>query len=197
MKIEEFCDMSKLEELVKNWAATTGFAAVVIGPDGQNITECYNFTDGRLSDYKMPLTLDDGTSLGAVTCGMVQDKTDEQFKVATDLLGETIKLFVHSSYSDNFSKYVIETQGKSIKEAAVLIEKANDDVKQIQSFSSKQKILALNASIEAARAGEAGRGFAVVAREVESLAKGMNTTSVSIKEALDQLTKIVSEMDMQ
>lgn len=42
-------------------------------------------------------------------------------------------------------------------------------VQDLTKISSKQNILALNASIEAARAGDAGRGFNIVAGEMGKL----------------------------
>ncbi len=71
---------------------------------------------------------------------------------------------------------------------------ANENTHQIEAFSNRQKILALNASIEAARSGEAGRGFAVVAQEVQKLAQGMAVTSVNIKNALKQVTDTIMQL---
>lgn len=100
-RIEEFCDMNKFEEIMKNWAVSTGLATVAVGADGEYISECYNFTDfcikltrgsaeGRrrcercdregkgtytchagLMDFAIPITLDDGTVLGSVIGGQV------------------------------------------------------------------------------------------------------------------------------
>ena len=101
MKIEDFCDMEKFENIMSNWATSTGLATVAVGADGQYISECYNFTDfcikltrgsiegckrceqcdreGRgvyachagLVDFGIPITLDDGTVLGSVIGGQV------------------------------------------------------------------------------------------------------------------------------
>lgn len=101
MKIQDFCDMNKFEEIMNNWAQCTGLATVAVGADGEYISECYNFTDfcinltrgseeGRrrcekcdregkgvypchagLVDFGIPITLKDGTVLGSVIGGQV------------------------------------------------------------------------------------------------------------------------------
>lgn len=101
MKIEDFCDMKKFENIMYNWAKSTGLATVAVGADGKYISECYNFTDfcikltrgsteGRrrcekcdregtgvypchagLVDFGIPITLNDGTVLGSVIGGQV------------------------------------------------------------------------------------------------------------------------------
>ena len=45
MKIQDFCDMVKFEEIMNNWAKSTGLATVAVGADGKYISECYNFTE--------------------------------------------------------------------------------------------------------------------------------------------------------
>ncbi len=101
MKIQDFCDMNKFEEIMNDWAQCTGLATVAVGTDGEYISECYNFTDfcinltrgseeGRrrcekcdregkgvypchagLVDFGIPITLKDGTVLGSVIGGQV------------------------------------------------------------------------------------------------------------------------------
>lgn len=83
---------------------------------------------------------------------------------------------------------------EGINKAAEQIVLANENTHQIEAFSNRQKILALNASIEAARSGEAGRGFAVVAQEVQKLAQGMAVTSVNIKNALREVTDTIMQL---
>ncbi len=101
LKIEEFCDMTKFENIMDNWAKSTGLATVAVGADGKYISDCYNFTDfcikltrgsaegkkrcekcdrectgvyschAGLVDFSIPITLNDGTVLGSVIGGQV------------------------------------------------------------------------------------------------------------------------------
>lgn len=45
MNIQDFCNMTKFEDIMSNWAKSTGLATVAVGADGKYISECYNFTD--------------------------------------------------------------------------------------------------------------------------------------------------------
>lgn len=256
MKIQDFCDMAKFEEIMKNWAVSTGLATVAVGADGKYISECYNFTDfcikltrgnaegskrcekcdkegvgvyhchAGLVDFGIPITLDDGTVLGSVIGGQVlpeepdeekfratarelsidentyinalrkvKIKTEAEIKASAELLGDVINMFVRSSYNAKKNESLLSGLQKGIELAAQQIVVANENTKQIEQFSGKQKILALNASIEAARAGEAGKGFAVVASEVEKLAQGMAVTSIEITKALSELTETVNSLN--
>lgn len=45
MKIQDFTDMEKFHDIMKNWAAATGLATVAIDADGTYLSDCFNFTD--------------------------------------------------------------------------------------------------------------------------------------------------------
>ena len=104
-------------------------------------------------------------------------------------------MFVRASYATTINKNMLSGLREGISKAADQIVVANDNTKQIEAYSNRQKILALNASIEAARAGEAGRGFSVVAEEVQKLAQGMAATSVNIKKALGEVTETINSLN--
>lgn len=256
MKIQDFCDMTKFEEIMNNWAVSTGLATVAVDNDGKYISDCYNFTDfcikltrgsaegckrcekcdaegegvyschAGLVDFSIPIALEDGTVLGSVIGGQVlpedpdEDKfratarelginedryidalnrvnvrTKEQIECSAMLLGDVINMFVRESYASKTNKEIITDLRAGIKNAAEKIDIANESAKQIGTYGSRQKMLALNASIEAARAGEAGRGFSVVALEVEKLAQSLAVTSADITKALEEITEIIQNLN--
>lgn len=108
MRIQDFCDMVKFDEIMSNWAKSTGLATVAVGADGKYISECYNFTEfcidltrgsteGRkrceqcdrdgngvypchagLVDFGIPITLDDGTVLGSIIGGQVLPENPDE-----------------------------------------------------------------------------------------------------------------------
>jgi ligand-binding sensor protein len=110
MKIQDFCDMNKFEQIMKNWAGSTGLATVAVGADGKYISDCYNFTEfcidltrgsaegkkrceqcdreghgvypchAGLVDFGIPITLEDGTVLGSIIGGQVLPENPDEEK---------------------------------------------------------------------------------------------------------------------
>ena len=108
MRIQDFCDMKKFENIMSNWAKSTGLATVAVGADGEYISGCYNFTDfcikytrgsaegcrrcekndregkgvyvchAGLMDFGIPITLNDGTVLGSVIGGQVLPENPDE-----------------------------------------------------------------------------------------------------------------------
>lgn len=256
MKIQDFCDMNKFEQIMKNWANSTGLATVAVGADGKYISDCYNFTEfcidltrgsaegkkrcekcdreghgvypchAGLVDFGIPITLEDGTVLGSIIGGQVlpenpdeekfrqtarelgidEDKyikalkkvnvkTKEQIDASANLLGDVINMFVRASYANWKNENLVGELKGGIAKAAEQIEEATDKTKEIDGYSKRQQILALNASIEAARAGDQGKGFAVVATEVQKLARDMAASSEAIKKILGQLSHTINNLN--
>ncbi len=125
----------------------------------------------------------------------VSVKTKEEIEASATLLGDVINMFVRASYASYTQDKLLESVKAGVSTAIEQIDKAGESTKQIASFGSKQKMLALNASIEAARAGEAGRGFAVVADEVQKLANSMGQVSSEIISCLDALSTTIHSME--
>ena len=127
----------------------------------------------------------------------VNVKTREQIEASANLLGDVINMFVRASYNSRKNESLVAELKGGIASAAEQIGEAEGKTKEIDGYSKRQQILALNASIEAARAGEQGRGFAVVAGEVQKLAKDMAASSADIKSILGQLSVTINNLNLQ
>ncbi len=110
IKIQDFCDMKKFNEIMVTWGKATGLATVAVGADGEYISDCINFTDfcikytrgceegnkrcikndqtgkgvyhchAGLMDFGIPITLADGTELGSIIGGQVLPKAPDEEK---------------------------------------------------------------------------------------------------------------------
>ena len=125
----------------------------------------------------------------------VNVKTREQIDASANLLGDVINMFVRASYVNRKNENLVGELKGGITKAAEQIEEATDKTKEIDGYSKRQQILALNASIEAARAGDQGKGFAVVATEVQKLARDMATSSADIKKLLGELHVTINHLN--
>lgn len=139
------------------------------------------------------LGIDEDTYIAALK--KVPVKTKEEIAASSHMLGDVITMFVRASYVDYLHEDILGRLKEGIHKAASLIGQVNERTREIESFSARQKILALNASIEAARAGEMGRGFAVVAEEVQKLAGGMAVSSSEIAKNISDLTDVINKLN--
>lgn len=121
-------------------------------------------------------------------------KTRGEIESAANLLGDVINMFVQSSYIEYMNSNIIYELESGISKIVNDVANVTSETKNLNSFASKQKILALNASIEAARAGEHGKGFEVVAKEVQKLADNMRGTSENIDKYTDELIDITAKL---
>lgn len=122
----------------------------------------------------------------------VNVKTPDQIEASANLLGNVINMFVRASYSEKYSREIVDKLVNGIADAAAEINVANESNKKLTKVSMNQKILGINASIESAHAGAAGKGFAIVATEVQKLAVTMEKASSEITASLSRLTQIIN-----
>lgn len=51
MKIQDFCDMNKFEQIMKNWANSTGLATVAVGADGKYISDQCHLVSDKVGNF--------------------------------------------------------------------------------------------------------------------------------------------------
>lgn len=96
-------------------------------------------------------------------------KTEQSIRAAAQLMSEMINMLVNIEYIRYKDKNKMSAVDSEIDNTTQNVEEIKIMAQELTKVSSKQNILALNASIEAARAGEAGRGFNIVAGEMGKL----------------------------
>ena len=254
MKIQDFTDMNRFEQIMNNWARATGLASVAVGADGKYISKCYNFTDfcikltrgckegkqrcekcdregkgvyhchAGLIDFGIDLVVN-GEKVGSVIGGQVLPenpdidkfrsiarelgidenayvkalekvpvRTEQDIIASANLLGDVINNFINSEYNAKYNLTLLSNMTGGIKDCEDLVDKIQENTKQLNRIQQRQNILALNASIEAARAGDAGRGFTVVAQEVGKLSTESRSLNEQIMGNIKKISDIVHSM---
>lgn len=187
MKIQDFCDMSKFEEIMNNWAKSTGLATVAVGADGKYISECYNFTEfciqltrgsaegckrcekndregqgiypchAGLMDFGIPITLEDGTVLGSIIGGQVLPQKPDEEVFRATARELGID---EDRYIAALSKVSVKTEEEIVASANLLGDVINMFVRA--SYSSKKNADLLN---------ELQKGISVAAEQLEEANK--------------------------
>ena len=168
MKIQDFCDMEKFEEIMSNWAKSTGLATVAVGADGKYISDCYNFTEfcitltrgskegcrrcekcdregkgvyachAGLVDFGIPITLEDGTVLGSIIGGQVLPENPDEDKFR----GVARELGIDEDrYINALKKVNVKTQEEIEASAHLLGDVINMFVRSSYSSSVNKKLV--------------------------------------------------------
>ena len=89
-------------------------------------------------------------------------KTREEIESAANLLGDVINMFVQSSYIEYMNSNIIRELESGISKIVNDVANVTSETKNLKSFASKQKILALNASKLATTSSTGGLILALI-----------------------------------
>lgn len=118
----------------------------------------------------------------------VPRSTEKRIRASAALLQTIVNQLVNLEYYKHINASRMDTLQNEIQKSQDTVKNINDATKHLRQISSKQNILALNASIEAARSGEAGAGFAVVAKSMQDLSAQSGEIYGDIEESATDIT---------
>lgn len=197
MKINEYLDIERLDDLLEKWSSATKMIAVVLDDEGNIISNKLGFTRDNIEAFSEDIEVDDVVVASIVGGPLDEDADEDMIAAAGELIAVSISNLLEDSYGKKLTEKKINLYTNVLSDAAELIKELNSKSQGLKKIENKQNILALNASIEAARAGEAGRGFTVVAHEFGKMAHESGVINDSIQKTLHQLDTSVQEVGNQ
>ncbi len=197
MTVQDYLDISALEELLEKWATATNMIAVVLDDEGNFLSNKLGFSRDNIEAFSEDIEVDDVIVASIIGGPLDEDADEEAVEAAGQLLASSIQNLMEASFRKAEFTNMQEGFVSEIEGAADLIKELLVKSQGLKKIENKQNILALNASIEAARAGEAGRGFTVVAHEFGKMAHESGVINDSVQKTLQQLDKCVRDLARQ
>ena len=194
MTINEYLDISLLDELLVDWSAATGMIAVVLDDEGNFLSNKLGFSRDNIEAFGEDIEVDDVVVASVIGGPLDEDTPEEQVEAASRLLVSSITNLMERFYEKQQLDGIKDNFAEQITDAASLIKELTSKSQGLKKIENKQNILALNASIETARAGEAGRGFTVVAHEFGKMAHESGVINDAIQKTLKQLDASMKEL---
>ncbi len=214
MKINEFCNMSELTSILKNWEALTHLNVNVLDTDGKLIASSAEMDepadnnvsietdeefDAGDSSYSRAVSIDiklNDDVIGKISVTEQQGNSKTDLSVALPILDQLINNYVSNHYYIYANEKVLSHLSDGIAETIGLVKSVISSTNTLKGIQKRQKIVAINASIEAARVGQAGRGFAVVAEEVKKLSDASSEANDKIERVVNQIRNVVSTLSI-
>ncbi len=124
----------------------------------------------------------------------VPRSTEKRIRAAAGLLETITNQLVNLEYYKSMNATHLDAVQKGITQSTEVVTTINEYTSHLKKISSRQRILALNASIEAARSGEAGAGFAVVAKSMQDLSSQSDDIYKDIENSVEEITTAFSSL---
>jgi len=120
--------------------------------------------------------------------------TEKKIRASAELLKVITTLTVNLEYYKYKNAARMDTLVEELTSSKDIVNEINEYTVHLKKISSKQRILALNASIEAARSGEAGAGFAVVAKSMQDLSSQSDDIYKDIENSVEDVTGVFAKL---
>ena len=120
---------------------------------------------------------------------------EARIRACADLLGMVIDVFVNQRYLDYSENRKMTVYAENLDKINGVINRIEDNSKQLTKIASKEGILALNSAIEAARLGTAGASFSILAKQQSDLSKQSGEIYEQIGNDINTISEAVYEMN--
>ncbi len=188
MILNDYMDIKNLQELQNSFGEFAGLEAVVVGADGERLTEGHDFLEEATDSFDIVVN---NEKLGAV---IVARSADKKAKSAAKMLSTVISQTAVMEYLSNKKTGRFDSVKDDIKKSGELVQMINEKTGHLKGIAKKQTILSLNATIEAARSGEAGVGFAVVAKSMQDLSNQSAGIYTDIEMSVEEITNLINSI---
>lgn len=188
MKLKDYMDAGKLQELQNSFTEFAGFETVVVDMEGERLTDGHDFQGEETDSYDIVVN---GEKVGAV---IVAQSLDRKAKRAAQMLSTMIGQTAILEHLNNRNSGKFDSVKQDIKKSGQLVQMINEKTGHLKGIAKKQTILSLNATIEAARSGEAGVGFAVVAKSMQDLSNQSAGIYTDIETSVDEITNLINSI---
>lgn len=121
-------------------------------------------------------------------------RSERMIRAAAQMLGDVINQLVNLEYIRKLTQKRNDTFDTEADKIQTALREVSAKTRDLQSVSSMENILSINASIEAARAGDAGVGFAVVAKEFGEISKSSGAVYQRIHELVKDIESSVKRL---
>ena len=186
MVLKDYMDTRKLQDLQNSFTEFASFDAVVVGMDGERLTEGHDFQEEETDSFDIVVN---GEKLGAV---VVSQSLDRKAKRAAQMLSTMIGQTASLERLNNRNTGRFDSVKDDIRKSGQLVQMINEKTGNLKGIAKKQTILSLNATIEAARSGEAGVGFAVVAKSMQDLSNQSAGIYTDIETSVEEITNLIN-----
>lgn len=114
---------------------------------------------------------------------------------ASSLLEDVVNRIVKQEYMSGTEYKKLDVWEKEINNATETIAEIKQCTKELESISSRQSIMALNAAIETARVGAAGAGFGIIAKQMGEFSKQSSDIYKHITESANKISDSIDKMN--
>ena len=195
MTVNDYLDITLLDDLLEKWSAATNMIAVVLNDEGEFLSNKLGFSRNNIEAFSEDIEVDEVIVASVIGGPLDEDADEDTVEMAAQLLVMSIQNLMDAAYSKANHKEIMSSFSQEISEAGVLIKDLTAKSQGLKKIENKQNILALNASIEAARAGEAGRGFTVVAHEFGKMAQESGNINDGFQKTLRKLASSIRDIE--